>query len=180
MWKLLVEQKIKQERSIMIFLFIAALLAAEPTAEELAFKLVSDTKVGTASTTHKNGPLGSMMPYALDDLGRPIVFLSDLAVHTKNIKKNSQASIFVTEPTKEVEFDNPRLTLIGKMVLVPKKELEEARKLYFKRFPEAKIFEQFHDFSMYRLEITDIYYVGGFGPKPIQWLDIKKYQKAAK
>ncbi len=164
----------------MTFLICAALLVAEPTAEELAFKLVSNTKVGTACTIHKKGPFGSVMPYAVDKKGRPLVFVSDLAVHTKNIKKNPKASIFITEPTKEVKFDNPRVTLIGKMNLVPKKELEAAKKIYFKKFPEAKIYEQFHDFNLYRLEITAIYYVGGFGPKPIQWLDIKKYQEAVK
>jgi putative heme iron utilization protein len=127
----------------MIFLFLA-LLVAEPTAEELAFKLVSDTKVGTACTTHKKGPFGSVMPYAVDAKGQPLVFLSDLAVHTKNIKADSKASIFVTEPSKEAKLDNPRVTLIGKMVVVPEKELKAAKELYFKRFPEAKIYEDFH------------------------------------
>ena len=164
----------------MILLFFTALFVAEPTAEEMAFKLVSSTKVGTACTTHEKGPFGSVMPYAVDAKGRPLVFLSDLAIHTKNIKKNSKASIFVTEPTKEVKFDNPRVTLIGIMSLVPDKELKAAKEIYFKKFPEAKIYEQFHDFNLYRMDITDIYYVGGFGPKPIRWLDIKKYHKAAK
>ena len=163
----------------MIFLFFTALLVAEPTAEELAFKLANTTKVGTACTSHKNGTLGSIMPYALDGFGCPIIFISDLAVHTKNIKKNPKASIFITEPTKEAEFDNPRMTLIGKMVLVPNKDLKEAKKIYFKRFPKAKAYEEFHDFSFYRLEITYIYYVGGFGPKPIKWLNVTKYQEAA-
>lgn len=163
----------------MTLLICAVLLAAEPTAEELAYKLVSNTKVATACTMHEKGPFGSVMPYAVDAKGRPLVFLSDLAVHTKNIKKNAKASIFITE-SKDGDLDKARITLIGQLKIVPEKERKAAKELYFKRFPNAKIYESFHDFNIYRLEITDIYYVGGFGPKPIDWLDVKKYEEAAK
>jgi|SaaInlV_165m_DNA_2_1040747.scaffolds.fasta_scaffold45618_2 heme iron utilization protein len=162
----------------MTFLFIAALLAAEPTVEEQAYKLIKDNnKTSMACTQHAMGAFGSVMPFLLDK-GRPVVFISDLAEHTKNINKDSRASIFVMKDRSD--FDSPRATIIGKFVLVPKKEIEEVKKAYIKEFPQAKFFAELHDFQFYRLEITGIYYVGGFGPKPIQWLDIKKYQEAAK
>jgi len=164
----------------MTFLLCAVLLAAEPSAEELAFKLVSDTKVGTACTTHEKGPFGSVMPYAVDAEGRPLIFISTLAIHTQNIEKNPKASLFVTTPSKEAELDSPRVTLMGEFEKVPDGDLKAVKEIYFKRFPDAKIYEEFHDFAFYRLKIKDIYYVGGFGPKPIAWLDVDKYTKAAK
>lgn len=163
----------------MMFLFCAALLAAEPTAEELAFKLISENnKTATACTQHKKGAFGSIMPYSLDSKGRPVVLISDLAVHTENIKANAKASIFVMKDRENL--DSPRATLVGKFVLVPKEELKGTQEHYFKDFPKAKIYVQFHDFNFYRLEVTDIYYVGGFGPKPIEWIDMDKYREAVK
>ena len=169
---------------MMALLFAALAMMAsdkpEPTAEESAYELVNATKVATACTTHEKGPFGSVMPYALDAEGRPLIFISTLAVHTKNIDKNPKASLFVTKPSEEVKLDSPRVTLIGEFKKVPEKELKGVKEAYFKKYPDAKIYEMFHDFSFYRLEITDIYYVGGFGPKPIDWLDVDKYKKAAK
>lgn len=166
-------------------LFIAALTVLatdkpEPTAEEAAYQLVNDTKVATACTTHEKGPFGSVMPYAVDSDGRPLIYISNLAIHTKNIQKNPKASLFITKPSEEVELDNPRVTLVGEFKKVSEKELKEVKEAYFKKYPDAKIYEQFHDFAFYRLEVSDIYYVGGFGPKPIDWLDVDKYKKAAK
>ena len=162
----------------MMILLCAALLSAEPTAEELAYKLIKDNnKVGVACTSHEKGSFGSVMPYSLDSKGQPVVLISDLAVHTKNIKRDPKSSIFVMKDRED--FNSARATLVGKFVKVPEKELETTGKHYFKDFPQAKIYSQFHDFNFYRLEVTDIYYVGGFGPKPIEWLDMDKYKEAA-
>ena len=162
----------------MMFLFCAALLAAEPTTEELAYKVIKENnKTAMACTSHAKGTFGSVMPYSLDK-GRPVVLISDLAVHTKNIQNNAKVSIFVMNDRSDL--NSPRVTIMGKMVLVPEKELAEIKKTYFKEFPQAQIYEQFHDFNFYRLEISAIYYVGGFGPKAIEWINVEKYQEAAK
>ena len=41
-------------------------------------------------------PFGSVTPYSLDKKGRPVILISDLAQHTKNIEANSKISLTIT------------------------------------------------------------------------------------
>ena len=71
-----------------------------------------------------------------------------------------------------------RVTLIGTAAEVP---AAEVRELYFSRYENAKLWQDFTDFAYYRVEITGVYFVGGFGvwsgspprtmkaPAPIPW-----------
>jgi len=140
--------------------------------------LVKEGKVATLSTTYDKVAFGSLVPYVLDKKGRPIIFASDLALHTKNIKKDPKCSLMVAKLNKDDIFNSARITFIGKIVKIPDKELEEAKELYLERHKAAEDFAELEDFSFYRLEIEKIYWVGGFGS--IDWIELKEYQKSFK
>lgn len=135
--------------------------------------LVKEGKVATLSTNYDKVAFGSLTPYVLDNKGRPIIFVSDLALHTKNFKKDPKCSLMVAKIDKDDIFNSARITFIGKMVKVSDKELEEIKKLYLARHKSAEDFVELEDFSFYRLEIEKIYWVGGFGD--IEWIEPKKY-----
>jgi putative heme iron utilization protein len=66
-----------------------------------------------------------------------------------------------------------RVTLVGNVLPIPQSEVAEARKLYLARYANSKYWVDFDDFSFYRMEVVDIYYVGGFGV--MGWVSASEY-----
>src|SRR5258705_8107039 len=72
---------------------------AEPTYAERARTLVYLGRIGSLSTQSRKQPgfpFGSVMPYGLDDHGRPIFLVSTMAMHTQNLQADPRASLLVT------------------------------------------------------------------------------------
>src|SRR3979490_1233723 len=70
----------------------------EPSHAERIRTLMSLSSVATLSTIsrkHAGYPFGSLMPFALDSLGRPIFLISNMAMHTQNLKTDPRCSLFV-------------------------------------------------------------------------------------
>ena len=117
------------------------------------------------------------MPYALDAQGRPIFLVSTMAMHTQNLQADPRASLFVTEPGASGDpLGSSRVTLIGNVVKIPEPDLAAARTLYLTRYPDSKYWVDFDDFSFYRMEVLDVYYVGGFGV--MGWVAASDYSQA--
>jgi heme iron utilization protein len=63
------------------------------------------------------------------------------------------------------------------MVLpIPGAEVADARKLYLERYPNSKYWVDFEDFSFFRMDVVDVYYVGGFGV--MGWVAASDYGQA--
>src|SRR5246127_2938604 len=139
----------------------------EPTFAERARTLLHLSRIGSLSTLSRKQPgfpFGSVMPYGLDDRGRPIFLISTMAMHTQNVQADSRASLLVTQPDATGDpLGAARVTLIGNVLPVPDAEVAEARELYLARYANSKYWVDFEDFSFYRMEVADVYYVGGFG-----------------
>ncbi len=153
----------------------------EPSFAERARTLVHLGRIGSLSTLslkQPGFPFGSLMPYGLDALGRPIFLISTMAMHTQNLRADPRASLFVTQPDAgEDPLGASRVTLIGNVATVPTGEVAEARKLYIARYENSKYWVDFEDFSFYRMEVVDVYYVGGFGV--MGWVAASEYDRAA-
>jgi hypothetical protein len=104
-------------------------LIPEPTFAERARTLVYLGRLGSLSTlSHKQPgfPFGSVMPYGLDDHGRPIFLISTIAMHTQNLQTDARASLLVTlEDTHGEPLGASRVTLVGNVLPVPSTELAE-------------------------------------------------------
>jgi len=141
-------------------------------------KLLKSSLVGTLSThsaRHHDYPFGSMMPYALDHDDRPIFLISKLAVHTQNIINNPKASLFVAEQTTHHDpLATARVTFMGELSAV---DSDEIRSCYLKIHPDAQQWVDFADFSFYRMNITAIYFVAGFGK--MSWINMDEYATAS-
>jgi putative heme iron utilization protein len=153
----------------------------EPSYAERVRTLISLSSVGTLSTLsgkHVGFPFGSLMPYALDHVGRPLFLISNMAMHTQNLKSNAQSSLFVAQALADGDvLGAARATLVGHGQPVPRDEMALARERYLARHENSRYWVDFADFSFFRLEPVDIYYVGGFGV--MGWVAAKDYAQAA-
>jgi heme oxygenase (biliverdin-IX-beta and delta-forming) len=149
----------------------------EPTFAERARTLLYLGRMGSLSTLSRKQPgfpFGSVMPYGLDDHGRPIFLISTMAMHTQNLQADARASLLVTQESTDGEpLGASRVTVVGNVLPVPKTELAEARKLYLERHANSRYWVDFEDFSFYRMDIIDVYYVGGFGV--MGWVSASDY-----
>jgi putative heme iron utilization protein len=152
---------------------------AEPTFAERARTLVYLGRVGSLSTLSRKQegfPFGSVMPYGLDDHANPIFLISTMAMHTQNVQADPRSSLLVTQPdTIGDPLGASRITLLGNILPVPESELPEARKLYLARYANSKYWVDFDDFSFYRMDVVDVYYVGGFGV--MGWVSASEYYR---
>jgi hypothetical protein len=152
----------------------------EPTYAERARTLLYVGRVGSLSTLsrkHPGWPFGSVMPYGLDPAGRPIFLISDMAVHTQNMVADPRASLLVSQPDWSGDpLGGSRVTLMGDVSLIRAEEQEEARRRYLARYETARYWVDFQDFALYRMEVLDIYFVGGFGV--MGWVSADEYARA--
>ena len=111
-------------------------------------------------------PFGSVMPFVLDHNCQPIVLISSIAEHTKNIIANPKVSLLVFQSNnlKSAEdlHANGRLTLIGEAVQIDKDDADLMAR-YCRYFPESTGYLAMHDFQFYRINIAQARYVAGFG-----------------
>src|SRR5215471_9721554 len=113
-------------------------MVAEPSFAERAHTLVYLGRMGSLSTLSRKQPgfpFGSVMPYGLDDRGRPIFLISTMAMHTHNLQADSRASLLVTQ--QDVAGDplgGARVTVLGNVVEIPETGGADARKLYLSRY----------------------------------------------
>jgi putative heme iron utilization protein len=152
----------------------------EPSFPEKARTLVHLGRIGSLSTVSRKQPgfpFGSVMPYGLDAQGRPIFLISTMAMHTQNLQADSRASLLVTQSDGGGDpLGASRATLIGNVATIPEPEIADARTLYLERYANSKYWVDFDDFSFYRMDVVDVYYVGGFGV--MGWVQASEYDEA--
>lgn len=152
----------------------------EPSFSERARTLVYLGRIGSLSTLSRKQPgfpFGSVMPYGLDGQGRPVFLISTMAMHTQNLRADPRASLLVTQADSSGDpLGASRVTLIGNVATVPDNEVAGARALYLERYANSKYWVDFEDFSFYRMDVLDVYYVGGFGV--MGWVPALEYDQA--
>ena len=152
----------------------------EPSFAERARTLVYLGRIGSLSTLsikQPRFPFGSVMPYGLDEHGRPLFLISSMAMHTQNLHADSRASLLVTQPDASGDpLGASRVTVIGNVRAIPEPDVAQVRGLYLERYANSKYWVDFDDFSFHRMDVVDIYYVGGFGV--MGWVPASEYDLA--
>jgi len=153
----------------------------EPTHAERVRTLLSLVPVATLSTLSRKQPgypFGSLMPFALDSAGRPIFLISKMAMHTQNLIDDPRCSLFVAQVGADGDaLGAARATLMGRAEKVPDNDIAPVREKYLNRHENSRYWVDFSDFSFFRLQPIDLYYVGGFGV--MGWVDVQEYEHAA-
>lgn len=133
-------------------------------AEE-ARTLVAQGKVASLSTLSEDGsPWGSLVMYAALADGTPVVCLSTLAEHGRNLTRDRRASLVIGEADVTGDpLDSGRVTLAGRVEEPAGEELEVARAAYRDASPASKLYGGFGDFTYYLLRVERVRWVGGYG-----------------
>ncbi|MBU2979796.1 DUF2470 domain-containing protein [Alteromonas sp. C1M14] len=122
--------------------------------------------LGTQSTSMPGYPFGSIVPFVMDHHGDVLIYISDIALHTRNLKADNKVSLTIFDATEADSQANARVTIMGNAELA---DSEDNERLYFQLFPQARTYQQTHDFHFYKIKTVRVRYIGGFGK--IHWID---------
>ena len=146
----------------------------------LAKRLIREQRMAVLSTNSRRYagfPFGSVVGYSLDAEARPLLLISALAVHYRNLEVDARASLTVFDDEAQGDPTNAaRLTLMGELGPVPDVDVPAARKAYLAKHPEASQWIDFGDFAMMRMEVKDLYFIAGFGS--MGWILPEDYRQA--
>lgn len=124
-----------------------------------------EAALATHSTTLDGFPFASAVPFISDEHHRPIILISGLAEHSRNLAANPRASLMIAKALGEGEM--ARVSLMGEVQPIDADPLLVAR--YLRYHPHAERFLQLGDFKFYRFDPSKVLTVGGFAKA--SWLE---------
>ncbi|HWG78172.1 MAG TPA: DUF2470 domain-containing protein [Stellaceae bacterium] len=133
--------------------------AGSPAAT--ARRLMRSLDRATLATSQDGWPYASLVLAAVDHDASPLLLLSDLAEHSKNLKRDARASLlFDGTAGRDDPLTGARVTVLGEA-----RPVNDARLLarFTGRHPSAAGYAGFADFHLYRLDIARAHLVAGFG-----------------
>jgi heme iron utilization protein len=139
-----------------------------PDAETRAARvLLEKERSGVLCTAHckRDGwPFGSVVPYAVLPEGDPVVWLSEIAEHTKNLDAEPRASLFVADSdARSKPQAGARLSILVRAARPTGSAEAAAKAAYFARFPEAEAMSSAHGFFVFVLRVVEVRWIAGFG-----------------
>ena len=142
-------------------------MTSPPSPAATARRLLRSLDRATLATSREGWPYASLVLAAVDQQARPLLLLSNLAEHTKNLKRDPRASLlFDGTAGLDDPLTGARVTVLGEVAPVEDPALL-AR--YTRRHPSAAAYAGFADFHLYRLEPSRAHLVAGFGR--IDWVE---------
>jgi len=122
----------------------------------------------------KQGALATLMPGSGDPYcslvnvatasdGMPLLLISKLAIHTKNVLADPRVSLMIDERRAGDPLEGARVMIAGRAESVTAPALEPVRRRYLLRHPSAAAFVDFPDFSFFRIVPASVHLVAGFG-----------------
>ena len=132
------------------------------SAAEEARTLIAAGGIGSLATLTEDGhPWASMVAYGPTEDGCPVLCVSTLAEHGRNLARDDRASIVVVaDSPSDDPLDSGRVTVAGRVLLA---EDDESRAAHLAAWPNAALYGGFGDFSFWRLRVERVRWVGGYG-----------------
>lgn len=138
----------------------------QPSAAEAAREIMrSSLKASLATLEVDTGiPYASLVTVGHGPDGSPLLLLSDLALHTRNLKADKRASLLFDASSGSGDpLAGGRVTVIGRLAPVEGDAVPYVRQRFLARQPDATMYADFADFSFWRMAVERAHYVGGFG-----------------
>lgn len=148
--------------------------ASPADAARTLVALTTNGTLSTLATSPADYPFGSVVSFATDRAGAPLFVISELAEHTRNLRRDRRCSLLVTEGGDDDPLAIGRVTLLGTGTPVPDDEQAAATSLVVERVPTVGGYASFGDFSCWRLDVEAVRWVGGFGR--MDWVDSASYR----
>ena len=135
-----------------------------PSAAEEARTIAASTNTGTlASLTADGDPWASFVTFGLLG-GAPVLCVSNLAEHGRNLAGDPRASIAIVAPgTQDDPLASGRITLAGHVEEPTGDERAAAREAHLAAVDAAKYYIDYSDFSLWVLRVARVRWVGGYG-----------------
>jgi putative heme iron utilization protein len=130
-------------------------------------QLLRTRQCAALATSLRGAPYASLVLLASDLDASPLLLLSDLAQHSRNIGFDPRVSLLLDATEGHADpLSGPRLTLIGRA-----EAIDDPRRLarFSARHPTSATYIGFGDFRLYRVAVDRAHFVAGFGQ--IQWLE---------
>jgi putative heme iron utilization protein len=149
-----------------------------PTADfnpgRLARSLLRRSRQGALATLvpGSGDPYCSLVNVASHPDGAPILLISRLALHTRNILGDSRVSLMLDERAAGDPLEGSRIMLAGRAEEAVGDQIARLRRRYLNAHPSAEAFVDFKDFAFFRICPTGAHLVAGFG----RILDLKPGQ----
>lgn len=134
--------------------------APEFDAAGLARRLLRATRSGALATNDPSGfPLATLVNVATDADGAPLLLVSGLSLHTRNLEADGRAALLLADTGKGDPLAHPRLTLVG---TCRKTDDPRVRRRFLARHPKSQLYVELPDFTFWRMEIAGVHLNGGF------------------
>src|ERR1700757_4404384 len=123
-----------------------------------AKKLLREGRSGALATLMPGSgdPYCSLVNVATAADGAPLLLLSKLALHTKNILADERVSLMIDERKEGDPLEGSRVMLMGTAAASADSDV---RRRYLARQPEAEMFAGFADFAFYRVSLKSAHLV---------------------
>jgi putative heme iron utilization protein len=134
-------------------------------AAGLARSLLRRSRQGALATlmTGSGDPYCSLVNLASHADGSPILLISRLALHTKNLLADPRVSLMLDERAAGDPLEGARIMLAGRAEEASGAEVELLRRRYLNAHPSSEVFVNFKDFSFFRVRPAAAHLVAGFG-----------------
>lgn len=143
-----------------------------PTHGERARTLVAGQRTGVLATLTEDGfPYGSYVTFALHE-GDPVFLVSTMAAHTKNLARDPKSSLLVHESVADDPLANGRVTLVGECARLD--DPTAAREAFLSAHPQASYYADFKDFAFWKLTVSAVRYIGGYGR--MSWVEVDDWR----
>jgi hypothetical protein len=125
--------------------------------------------LSTMSTAEPGYPFGSVVPLCLSNVGEPLLLLSHLAQHSRNVEADPRCALTLFDPVEGDVQQGRRLTCMGRC-----QPLDDADALarYCRHFPRGTVYARELGFRLYGFIPERAYYNGGFATA--RWLGVDR------
>src|SRR6201996_4579112 len=151
-------------------------LTADFNSSKAVKSLLRRSRQGALATlmADSGDPYCSLVNVASHPDGSPILLISRLALHTKNILGDSRVSLMLHERAEGDPLEGSRIMLAGRAEEARAEDVDLLRRRYLNAHPSSEVFVDFKDFSFFRIRPSGAHLVAGFGRivdlKPEQFL----------
>jgi hypothetical protein len=151
------------------------MVTPEPPEAAAARHLVRSLDRASLATSMEGWPYASLVIVAADHDASPLLLLSRLAQHTKNLEQEPRVSLLYDGTAgHEDPLTGARITVLGRAA---GDERPAAKERFVARHPSAAIYAGFGDFGLWRVQIERAHLVAGFGT--IHWLEVDDLLRTA-
>ncbi|KAA0021739.1 HugZ family pyridoxamine 5'-phosphate oxidase [Antrihabitans cavernicola] len=156
-------------------------LGREPDDAERARTLAAGRVNATLATLAREPagtPFASVAPFGIDEEGRPVLCISEMAEHTQNLRQDLRCSLLISEVVDDGAdpLAAGRVTLLGTAAVVSDTERDAARVIHLAGNPHASYYIDFGDFHLWRMNVESIRFVGGYGR--MSWVSADAWRTA--